>query len=96
MIRDCVHDGGVVDVLLQCREGTALTAPMSLFVAEPADDVGGAAFVAFAFAFALPFAGLLAFPIVAPMANVASKAGIPVAKVGSLGGLFALAATLAE
>ena len=39
MIGNGIHDGGVVDVLLEGCERTSLTATMALFVAEPADDV---------------------------------------------------------
>ena len=64
----------------------ALTAAISLFVAEPADDVVAAAVVA---ALAFLFAELLALT---PVVNVAPETEIPVAEVISLGRLLALAA----
>ena len=84
MVRNCVHDGGVVAILFQHRKSTALTAAMSLLIAEPADDAVAASFVIFlVLASVLSFAGMLALP---PVGNVISEAEIPVTEVVAFGG----------
>ena len=89
MIGNDVHDGGVVDVLLEGCERTALTATVALFVAEPAGDVGASAFATtLALALGLPLVGMLAL---SPVVRAAFVAKVSVAEAGALGGLFALA-----
>ena len=89
MIGNGVHDGGVVDVLLEGCECTALTATMALFVAEPAGDVGAGAFATtLALALGLPLVGMFALSSVVHAALVAK---VSIAEVGALVGLFALA-----
>jgi len=89
MIGNGVHDGGVVDVLFQGCERTALTATVALFVAEPAGDVGTGAFAtALAFALGLPLLGMLAL---SPVVGAAFVAKVTVAEACALVGLFALA-----
>jgi len=89
MIGNGIHGGGVVDVLLEGCERTALTATMALFVAEPADDVGAAALAAaLALAFGLPLVEIFALP---PVVHAALVPKVSIAEVGALVGLFALA-----
>ena len=89
MIGNGVHNGGVVDVHLKGCERTALTATMTLFVAEPADDVGPTALAAaLALAFEMPLVGMLALP---PVVRAAFVAKVSIAEAGALVGLFALA-----
>ena len=89
MIGNGVHNGGVVDVLLEGCECTALTATMVLFVAEPAGDVVAAGLVA---VLALAVSPLpLEMFVLSPVVHVAFVAEVPVAEAGSLVGVLALA-----